>query len=128
MANDNIMGRAILLLIVLIGIGYLYSYSDSDILNTNEETEIEESQKEKEKVSYIELKKTKEVSNKNVVVSDKYVGKLNVGEAVVVKDKDGSAYIVTKGTVLVEGMLITANEKESSVYKIDEPIKSVSSN
>lgn len=128
MANsESIMGRAILLIIVIMSIGYLYSCSNSDILEFDEEIKIQEAQK-KEKTSYIELKATKEVPSERVVVSDKYVGKLNAGDAVIVKNKDGSAYIVTKGTVLVDDMLITANEEESTVYKIKEPIKSVSSN
>jgi hypothetical protein len=67
------------------------------------------------------------VPSNRQIVSDRYVADLDVdGELIVIGD-DG-AYSVQKGVVLINDRVVSIDEEEVSVYDIENPEMSVSSN
>lgn len=125
--NNDIKIMLILLVILSLGIGYLLS----------EEGHIESLDGTKEnKVSYtsapayVEVSGGQEVVKSNrVLISDKFVGEFDADGQVVVLDSSGSAFVVHDGVVLVSNeVVIDARSDELSVVRLNERIKSISSN
>lgn len=80
-----------------------------------------------DKSQYIEVTGEKEVSSNTQIITDRFVNTLEDGANYVVVAEDGSKYIVESGTVLVDDMVISSDD-EFSVYRINDPEKSVSTN
>ena len=76
----------------------------------------------------IEVSQSNEIKNNNVLVTDKFTGKLEKDAKVIAVGSDGSMYIVTEGTILVSDMVIKNTQETTSVYRVNEPAKFVSTN
>lgn len=111
----------VLLIIVLFCMNYVYEKIESQKVSG----ELLENNKG-EKTSYVQIIGTKAVSEKRVLANDRYVGDISADSNIVAISEDGSIYPVTKGTVLVDGMLIEATDDSYSIYRVDEPAKSIS--
>ena len=87
------------------------------------------SDKKLETYDYVEITSNVSKASKrtNIVTSD-YVRDLDSDANLVIMTEDGSAYVVRKGNVMVDDRVVTINDEEKSVYYINEPVKSVSSN
>ncbi len=123
MAKSNSITKLILILVIVsILIGVLLSYKYNPI-NKNMDSEITQTG---DCTSYIEIMNEVEKPTSRTIVSDKYVSKLDKDSNIVVLGEDGRIISVKKGAVLVSGVVIEADDESYSVYNIDEPEKSVS--
>lgn len=80
------------------------------------------------RTEYIVVEGEKTVHNSNkVIINDKYVGKIDKDGSIVAVSKSGQAYNVANGVVLADDMVISANDESYSVYRVNDPEKSVTS-
>ncbi len=120
-SNGKIVGLIVVLAIIFAFIGALVSY---DLQQYN----LKQTQKVIGKSdTLVELESSSESKNTNVLVNDRFTGKLEADSNVVAIGEDGSMYIVKKGTVLVSDMVVQNSEETILVYRINDPEKSVSS-
>lgn len=66
-------------------------------------------------------------STNKVIISDKFVGTVDKDGSIVAISENGQAYNVANGVVLADDMVISANDESYSVYRVNDPEKSVSS-
>ncbi len=120
--NNNIVGLIVALALVfgLIGAFVSYNLEQANIKNFNKV--------DTGKDSIISVSSTSTKNSNEVIVNDRFVGKLDKNSKVVAVGKDGSMYVVKNGAVLVSDMIVKTNGEDTSVYRIDEPAKSVSTN
>lgn len=120
--NNSIVGLIVALAIVFGLIGAFVSYD----LNQYRENPV--SKVSKGDNVLISVSQTNNVNNNQVIVNDRFVGKLDKNANVVAIAKDGSMYLVKGGAVLVSDMVVTTNGVDTTVYRVNEPLKLVSSN
>lgn len=121
MSETKNLATLIIILAVIFGlIGALVSY---DLQQYN--SKIGKSVKGGDE-SLIEVKSDDISTNTRVMVTDRFVGKLDKNSKVVAIGDDGSMYVVRGGTVLASDMVVGTNEDTTSVYRINDPEKSVS--
>ena len=108
----------ILLIFVSAAIGALYSSQTSTTENkSNINTQTQ----------YIEIYHDVEVASTQNIISDQYVKDIENTNNLIIIGKEG-IYQIQGGAVLVEDKVITLNNQEASVYNIENPEFSVSSN
>lgn len=120
--NRKIASLIALLAIVFVFIGAIVSY-DLEQYNSKNLKSTQNSED-----TLVAIRVTGEAENKNVLVTDRFTGKLEKDSQVISIGSDGSMYVVKGGTVLVSDMVIGKNEETTSVYRIDDTRKSVSTN
>ena len=120
--NRKIASLIALLAIVFVFIGAIVSY---DLEQYNLRT-LKGTQSSEE--TLVAIRVTEEAENKNVLVTDRFTGKLEKDSQVISIGSDGSMYVVKGGTVLASDMVIGTNEESTSVYRINDVEKSVSTN
>ena len=120
--TGKIVGLVFVLVLLLGAVGWIYSYQ-----NTKDMKEMSPSTGNSD-VQLITVMGEKVIPSKKVVVSDKFVGNIDNDGVIVAISSDGQAYNVREGVVLADGMVVSASDEGYSVYRIDEPAKSVSSN
>ncbi len=120
--NRKIASLIALLAIVFVFIGAIVSY-DLEQYNLKALKGTENSED-----TLVAIRVTEEVANKNVLVTDRFTGKLEKDSEVISIGSDGSMYVVKGGTVLASDMVIGTNEETTSVYRINDVEKSVSTN
>lgn len=119
--NKKISSLTVLLVVVIAIMALLYVYPDYA------KVEKEEGFKATSDVVLVEFLKEVAVPNTRQVVNDRYVADLDVDGELIVIGADGT-YSVRKGVVLVNDRVVSVNEEEVSVYDIENPEKSISSN
>ena len=119
--NNSIIGLVIVLAIIVGLISGLlsYKYNPVSINNNNDKENISNNQ-----ILIFNSKQNK--SSNRVLVNDKFVAKLDRDSNIVVMGEDGSLYSVKNGAILVSGVVINVKDDSYSVYKINSPEKSVS--
>ncbi len=111
------------LAVIFILLGWIISFN----LSVQEEPSYDDARLKSHSTTIV-FEAEKEVpSTKKVIVTDRYVGKLDKNADVIAISSDGDAYSVRSGVLLTDGMVISSNEEAYSIYRIDEPVKSVSS-
>ncbi len=120
--NRKIASLIALLAIVFVFIGAIVSY---DLEQYNLRT-LKGTQSSEE--TLVAIRVTEEAENKNILVTDRFTGKLEKDSQVISIGSDGSMYVVKGGTVLASDMVIGTNEESTSVYRINDVEKSVSTN
>ena len=127
--NNSVLSLIAVLLILLFSMVLVYSYGNGLISNSENRVVVDiNDTKEGEVPVYrvISTGKEIEVENKNVIVNDRFVGKLEKDARVVSISSDGQAYNVRDGVVLVSDMVVSSDEESYKVYRIEDPEKSVS--
>ena len=120
--NRKIASLIALLAIVFVFIGAIVSY-DLEQYNSRNSKDVENVQD-----TLVAVRVTEETENKNVLVTDRFTGKLEKDSQVISIGSAGSMYVVKGGTVLASDMIIGTNEETTSVYRIDDARKSSSTN
>ena len=110
--NKNIVGLIVALAIVFGLIGALVSY-DMNQYNAKAVNRISNGDD-----ALVSVSSATVVNNNDVIVSDRFVGKLEKDANVVAVGKDGSMYVVKGGTVLVSDMVVKTYGQDTSVYRI----------
>lgn len=136
MAKGDFTGFVLGLLIIIVVIGGFGIYNgsfDTSLTNYEKESSLENEGDSSDstmsyEVVYVEVMGKKEVKSNRVVVTDRYVNDLDGDDNVIVISGSGKAYDVTSGTVLVDDVVVSVDENEYDVYRIDDPEKSVSTN
>lgn len=121
-SNKKIVGLIALLAVIFMFIGALVSY-DLQEYNSRQLRSVANGDD-----TLAVVTTTTEAKNGNVLVSDRFTGKLEKDAKVVAVGEDGSMYVVKSGTVLVSDMVVGTNDESISVYRINDPEKSVSTN
>ena len=133
MRNNNLISKLTIILFITViligGILYLkynqnYNQDNSFVNNVGNEQENIKGNN----MGYIEVSSEVEKPTHRTIVSDKFVSKLDPNSNIVVLGEDGRIISVDKGVVLVSGVVINSQEDSYSVYRIDNPEKSVSTN
>lgn len=120
--NRKIVGLITLLAVIFGLIGALVSYDLQDY-NSRQARSVANGDN-----TLAVVKTTSDAKSNNVIVSDRFTGKLEKDANVVAVGDDGSMYVVRGGTILASNMIVGNNDDTVSVYRIDEPAKSVSTN
>lgn len=68
---------------------------------------------------YLEIEGTKYIKNNNVIVSDRFTGKIQEDANVVVLGKNGQIVDIHKGIVLTDEMVIEVREEGVTVLSLD---------
>lgn len=118
--NNSIFYLVAILAIIIALIAGIYSYKYNPV-NINEE-------KVNTSYNYVEFNSNNEKPSNRVIINDKFVSDVDKNSNIVVLGNDGTISNVKNGRVLVSNSVITSNDEEYSVYKINNPEKSVSSN
>lgn len=114
--------------LALIGVNLNSSISIVSTNNNNNNNQNNQIVKPKETQQIIVLNKETAENSNRILVDNKYVGKLEKNGNIVVMDNDGTMYSVRKGAVLVPGIVVNAQDDSYSVYRINSPEKSISTN
>ncbi len=117
----KILVGILIALLIIIGFIILYQSTNEDVKTqppVNSSTEI---------VDFKPLQKM-EKPKTTQIVTDKFTQKLDTKGNVVVVKVDGKMYIARKGTVLTDGMIITANKESYEIRRLNNERASVSSN
>lgn len=124
MSETTKLTTLLVLLVLLFGaVGWVVSYQQ--ILENREDV----FEKKSSIVKQINVITEKEVSsNKKQIVTDRYVATLDKDGVIVAISSDGEAYNVRSGTVLADSMVISSNEEDYSVQRLDNERFSTSSN
>lgn len=125
MSNNNhkIVFLLLSLVVIFAILGWVVSFK------LNEGTMEQADNKLSGQLTLIKVMENKPVPSKNkVIVTDRFVGELEKDSVVVAVSSNGEAYTVRSGTLLTDGMVIKSSPEEYSVYRIDSPTKSVSTN
>ncbi len=118
-----------LLVVVVAAMAGLYYYGGANCeLLGNVDNEDLSGEKSSSSYSYVEVVGEKEVAQNRAIVSDRFVGDFDNDGKVVAISSNGQAYIVQEGVVLVDDMVVSSSNEEYSVYRIENPEFSVSSN
>lgn len=113
------------LAVIFVLLGWIISFN----LTLSDENSVIDSTRAKTHSTTIVFEAEREVeSSKKILVTDRFVGKLDKDADIIAISSSGDAYSVKSGVLLTSGMVISSNEEAYSIYRIDEPAKSVSSN
>jgi hypothetical protein len=111
------------LAVIFVLLGWIISFNLT-LQDTSEFDEV----KVKPHSTTIIFEAEKEVeSTKTVLVTDRFVGKLDKDANVIAISSNGDAYAVQSGVLLADDMVISSSEEAYSIQRLDEPSKSVSS-
>ena len=121
--NTNIVILSAILVILLVAIGWIGSYQNSFA----QDAVIDNKPSGQIKNLIVTTGLNQEQSTKKVIVHERFVGEVDE-DGVIVAMNNGQASNVRNGVVLIDGMLITANEEGYSVLRVNDYEKSVSSN
>ena len=114
----------VVLVIVFIGIGWILAYNVQTTPVDKEEKFPHISNS-----GYVEVEGGEvAVPSKRIIVSDRFVGKLDKDATIVTISSDGNAYNVRNGAVLVDETVIKADSDSYSVRRLNKERFSVSSN
>lgn len=126
MASSGQIGGLVLLLIVVMFAFFAVATGvvsfEEDVARTVVVPEREEVQ---DTWAYVEVIGEREIPNRNVVISDKYVVGVDPNSNAIVLSSDGEAYNVKGGTVLASDVVIKSDEGEFYVYRVNDPEKSI---
>ena len=95
-----------ILIVLIIVIGFIISYQW-----TNKDVKTQTSINSSTKTMIIETSRKIERKKPTQIVTDRYTQKLDAKGNIVAVSVDGNMYIAQKGTVMADGMIITANER-----------------
>lgn len=128
MANDNskIVFLLLSLVVIFAMLGWIVAYN----VNSSVPVAIKTTENNaNSQPTLITVMGEKAVPSKNkVIVTDKFVGDLEKDSVVVAVSSNGDAYTVRSGVLLTDGMVISSSSEAYSIYRIDSPAKSVSTN
>lgn len=125
--SSKITRQLILLIVLLFGVYFVYSnYYDGGMTHTYSNDRM--GSNSSSDVVYIEVEGEKEISSKRTIVNDRFVGKLDKDGTIIAISSNGEAYNVRSGVVLASDMVVSSDSEIYSIYRIKEPVKSVSTN
>lgn len=114
MENINKLVKSLLILVIIFAsIGWILSYQDS--LESSTETKME-----KESQEILTFIGTKSIPKNNVLVTDRYVNKLDKDAQIITIGSDGAMYNVQNGVVLADNMVIKQDSESASVLRINQ--------
>ena len=102
--------------------------SNVSVVSTNNNNENNQIVKPQETQQIIVLDQETNKNSNRILIDKKYVGKLEKNGNIVVMDENGAMYSIKKGAVLVPGIVVNAQDDSYSVYRINSPEKSISTN
>lgn len=127
MANDTQKIVALLIsLVIIFGLlGWIVSYQlKSQDVSVSGDTSII-----KEQPTLLQVMKNVSTETKRpLIVTDRFVGKIDKDAVVVAVSSNGEAYAVKSGVVLTNNMVISANDNSYSVQRLDGLSQTVSTN
>ena len=123
--NTKIVSLVVLLFIVIIAIVGVMTYQN-EASNAYATEESYEKLPTGNKLLIVSSEVEKPTTNK-VILHERFVGEFDKDGTIVVMSSDGQAVNVRSGNVLVNDMVVTSNDEEYSVFRINNMRESVSS-
>ena len=121
--NTNIIILSATLVLLLVAIGWIASAQ----YIPSQETVISQRESGQYKNIIVTTGLVQEKSNKRIIANERFVGELDKDGVIIAMNK-GQAVNVRNGVVLVNDMVVSADKEGYSVYRVNDPEKSVYSN
>lgn len=100
-----------MLVIIFAAIGWISSYKD--VVETTNTNELKETQ------VIVPIMGEREVSSKNVIVNDRFVGTIEKDATIVAVSSNRQAYAVKSGVILADDMVVKVSNEDISIVRLD---------
>ena len=119
MSNKTISSLVVALVVVLALIGFLYSLG----VDYEKVQDVTKDNFGGNSLDIVTMEVQK--SNSNIVISDRFVGKVDSDSTIISISNNGKIRIVEEGVVLIDGKIISVEGESTSIYNIKSPSKSI---
>lgn len=114
--NNQIWNLTLLLILIICAILYL-GVSNLNINLNNQPTNKQSNVTN----NYLEITSTTTKPTNRVIVSDRFTGTLQKDANVVVVGEDGSIHKIEEGVVLIDGVLVEAQDNSYQILRVNSP-------